>query len=334
MGPRMSRMGTIKTTAITVSAAFGIGFIMQYGQSPAEAPAVVEDRQDLKAGRISRMAKNAKGESVFGVPNIVTAPLDHASNQRAIVAVDAVYAELAVPQMGAILATPVAGCRATLSAVTTEAAMVTLFLSAPCEQDEDFLLRHEALEFTARTDDQGKASIVMPALAVSSTFTALFDNIEQASVVLNVPAVRMYDRAVLQWDGNYNLQLHALEAGAGIGDPGHVWSASVHTSEDAVAGEQGFVVRLGTPDADWPKLAEVYTYPAGHTKSDGQTVLQISAVVTETNCGREVDTRTIHTAMGGPLDVRKVGAALPGCDAVGQVTVLQGKFDDITLASR
>ena len=280
------------------------------------------------------MAKNARGESVFGVPNIVTAPLDHASNQRAVVEMDAVYAEFIVPEMGTILATPVAGCRATLSAVTTEAAMVTLFLSAPCERDEDFLLRHGSLEFTARTDDEGKASLVGPALTVSSTFTALFDNIEQASVDLNVPDAGIYDRAILQWDGRYNLQLHALEAGAGIGDPGHVWSASVHTSDNAVAGEQGFVVRLGTPDADWPQLAEVYTYPVGRTKSDDQTVLQISAVVTETNCGREVDTKTIQTTMGGPLDVRKSGAALPGCDAVGNVAVLQGKFDDITLASR
>lgn len=334
MGLRMSRTGTVKTTAITVACAFGIGFVMQYGQSPAETTVVAEEAEDLKAGRISRMAKNARGESVFGVPNIVTTPLDHAGNQRSVAQVDAVYPELAVPQMGPILATPVAGCRATLSAVTTEAAMVTLFLSAPCEADEDFLLRHDALEFTARTDDEGKASVVVPALTSFARFTALFDNIEQASVELNVPDALMYDRAVMQWEGTYNLQLHALEKGAEIGDPGHVWSASIHTSSHAVAGEQGFVVRLGTPEADWPRMAEVYTYPAGRSRDDGQTVFQTSVAMTDTNCGREVDAKTIQTAMGGLLDIREIGAALPDCSSVGQVVVLQNTFNDITLASR
>ncbi len=330
----MSRIGTIKSAAMTLSVAFGVGFIMQAGQGEGSAPVVVNQERDLKAVRVMILPKNENGDAVFGVPNIVTTPIDHAVNSRRVLPVDVVYAEFAVPQMGTILATPVAGCTATLTAAPEEAALVSLYLVAPCHQDTDFMLRHEALQFTSRTDEDGVASMVVPALAVDARFTALFGNVEHASVTIDVPDVRIYDRSILQWDGQYNLQLHALEAGAEIGDPGHVWSASMHSAEDAVAGEQGFVMRLGTSDADTPRLAEVYTYPAGHDRSASSTVLQLSVAVNEANCGREVDTVTIQTAMGGPLATRKISAGLPSCEAVGQVVVLQDQFKDLTVAWR
>lgn len=319
---------------MTLSVAFGVGFVMQAGQREDRAPAAAGEDTDLKTVRVMMLPRNQEGVAVFGVPDVVTTPLDHASNQQAVVAVDAVYAEFAVPRMGAILATPVAGCNATLTAAPEEAALVSLYLAAPCHKDENFVLRHEALEFTARTDDNGVVSVSVPALAVHASFTVLFNNVEHARVTIDVPDVRIYDRAILQWDGSYNLQLHALEDGAGIGDAGHVWSASMHDADDAVAGEQGFVMRLGTGDSDWPRMAEVYTYPAGHERRDSSTVLQLSIAVTEDNCGRELDTMTIQTAMGGPLAVQKVSAALPGCDAVGEVAVLSEKFRDMTLALR
>lgn len=330
----MSGNSTLKTIAITLSVALGVGFIMQYGQEASSGSDAQVDRADRKAVRTLMMSTNDQGQSVFGVPDVVTTPIAHFENVQAVVAVDAVYTEFSVPQMGTILATPIAGCATTLTAAPEDAAMVSLYLSAPCETDADFVLRHDAMAFTTRTDDDGNASMIVPALAVDATYSVLFDNVELARTTVNVPDVRIYDRVILQWNGSYNLQLHALEAGAVIGDPGHVWSASVQTAKDAVAGEQGFVVRLGTSNADLPRLAEVYTFPAGQGRSETPTVLQLGVAVTEANCGREVDTTTIQTNMGGPLTTRQLGAALPGCDAVGQVTMLRDKFDDITLASR
>ncbi|MDX8349346.1 hypothetical protein SLH49_15270 [Cognatiyoonia sp. IB215446] len=330
----MSRLSTIKTAAMTLSIAFGVGFVMQAGQEQTATAAEPVERQDLKSVRVMTLPKNSAGDAVFGVPDVVTTPLDHRASQQTVLPVDAVYAEFAVPEMGTILATPIQGCTATLRAAPEEAAMVSLYLMSPCHEDTDFMLRHEALAFTARTDDEGVASLVVPALAVEATFAALFENVEHARVSVEVPDVRIYDRAILQWDGQYNLQLHALEDGASIGDAGHVWSASVHDAEDAVAGEQGFVLRLGTMEADTPRLAEVYTYPAGHDRSTSQTILQLSVAVTEDNCGREVDTKTIQTSMGGPLQTRQISAGLPSCDAVDQVVVLEDQFKDFALAWR
>lgn len=330
----MSRLSTIKTAAMTLSVALGVGFVMQAGQEQTATAATPVEQKDLKSIRVMVLPRNSAGEAVFGVPNVVTTPLDHAANRRTVLPVDAVYTEFAVPQMGTILATPIHGCGTTLTAAAEEAAMVSLYLIAPCHADTDFMLRHEALAFTARTNDEGVASLVVPALAVEADFAALFENVEHARVSVTVPDVRIYDRAILQWDGQYNLQLHALEDGASIGDAGHVWSASVHDADDAVAGEQGFVLRLGTMEADMPRLAEVYTYPAGHNRAQSQTTLQLSVAVTEENCGREVDTSTIQTSMGGPLETRQISAGLPSCDAVDQVVVLEDQFKDFTLAWR
>jgi hypothetical protein len=325
---------SFNTISIMLSVSLGVGFFMQFGQDASAGSGAQVGQAELKAVRMLMMSTNDEGESVFGLPDVIISPISHFENVQAVVAVDAVYAEVSVPQMGTISATPIEGCAATLTAAAEDAAMVSLYLMAPCETDAVFVLRHDAFAFTGRTDDEGHTFLVVPALAVDATYAVLFDNVEMVRTTVSVPDVRIYDRVILQWNGNYNLQLHALEGGAVIGDPGHVWSASMHTAEDAIAGEQGFVVRFGTLDADIPRLAEVYTYQANQGRSEIPTVLQFGVVVTDTNCGREVDTTTIQTNIDGAPKIRQLGAALPGCDAVGQVTMLRDKFGDITLASR
>ena len=327
----MSRISTIKTVATTLAVALGVGFVMQLGTTDSAAgDAVVADRS---AVRTLMMSTNAQGEAVFGVPDVVTTPLNHAENVQAVVAVDVVYTEFAVPEMGTILATPIEGCNATLTGVAEEPAMVALYLSAPCAKDDDFVLRQGVFQITARTDENGNAALLVPALKEDAHFVALFDNVAHAEVTVAVLDARLFDRAVLQWNGEFNLQLHALESGAAIGDPDHVWSASVHTAADAIAGDDGFVMRFGTTNADIPHLAEVYTYPIGGDP-DQTTLLQVGVAVTEQNCGREVDAFVIKTDDGEPMVTQKMAAALPGCDAIGEVVILPNKFEDLTLASR
>jgi hypothetical protein len=330
----MSRISTIKTVVTTLSVALGVGFIMQYDQAASTESEARSAAADSGAIRTLMMSTNAQGEAVFGVPDVVTTPLLHSQNVQTVVAVDAVYVEFAVPQMGTILATPIEGCNAEITAMPDVAAMVSLAVSVPCATNADFILRHNDLMFTARTDDEGDAVLTVPALTVDATFAVLFNNVEVARVSLDVPDVGMFDRAVLQWKGTHNLQLHALEAGALIGDPGHIWSASVHGAAQAIEGEQGFVVRLGTSDADVPHLAEVYTYPVGRASRDTLTVLQIGVAMTERNCGREVDVMTIQSNMGRSLVAQNISAALPSCDAIDGVVMLRDKFQDVTLALR
>ena len=129
------------------------------------------------------------------------------------------------------------------------------------------------------------------------------------------------------------MRLHALENGARIGDPGHVWSASLHTAEDARAGRNGFVVYLGDTEAVIPYQAEIYTLPEGRMSRDGGVDLRVGVTVTAENCGREVDAKTIQTNAGQMLVTTEVAMQMPVCDQIGEVAFLRDKFTDLTLVS-
>lgn len=329
----MSRFKTIKTVASTLTIAVAVGFVMQYGE-PAAGVAPDEDGPTYnKAPRTLMMSTNAQGEAVFGVPDVVTTPLNHAANVQRIVAVDVVYTELDVPTLGTILATPVIGCETTLTAKRQPAAIVELSIAAPCFEDSSFVVMHEELGFSAVTDEDGNAVVSVPVLVTNAEFSVSFGNILQATTDIFVPELRQYDRAVLQWESADNMRLHALEGGAQIGDPGHVWSASIHTAEDTREGRHGFVVYLGETDADIPYQAEVYTYPAGQMNRDGAVDLRVGISVSEDNCAREVEAKTIQTNAGQTLVTSEIVVVMPSCDQAGEVLFVSDQFIDLALAS-
>ena len=329
----MSRLNTIKTIASTVTIAVAAGFIVQYGESaPGLTNTDVAETYN-KAPRSLMLSMNAQGEPVFGVPNLIVTPQNHAANLQHVVAVDAVYAELDVPMLGAIMATPVSGCDTVLSASREPAAIVALSVAAPCNGEQSFQVFHSGMRITANTDRQGNATVRIPALVPDAKFKVSFDNILKATTEIFVPELRQYDRAVLQWMTDNNMRLHALENGAQIGDPGHVWSASFHTAEDTRAGRNGFVVYLGDAEAEIPYQAEVYTFPEGQMNRDGGVDLLVGVTVTAANCGREVDAMTIQTSAGQTLTKIEMSAKMPACDQIGQVAMLQDKFSDLTIVS-
>ena len=329
----MSRFKTIKTIASTLTIAVTIGFLVQYGEStPRIANSEAEETYN-KAPRSLMLSTNAQGQPVFGVPNIVTTPLDHAANAQRVVAVDAVYTELDVPAFGTIMATPAVGCETRLTARREPAAMVVLDVVAPCNENEGFVISHSGMRIAAETDRRGNAVVTIPALVPNAEFKITFDNILNATTEIFVPELRQYDRAVLQWASGENMRLHALENGARIGDPGHVWSASLHTAEDARAGRNGFVVYLGDANAEIPYQAEIYTLPEGRMSRDGGVDLRVGVTVTDANCGREVDARTIQTNAGQMLIETDIAMQMPACNQVGEVAFLRDKFTDLTLVS-
>jgi hypothetical protein len=164
-----------------------------------------------------------------------------------------------------------------------------------------------------------------PALDIDATFIVTFDNIEKARTTVTVPDVLEYDRAILQWRGNDNLQLHALEFGATFGDQGHIWSASTQNLELAENGQRGFMMRLGKSEAQLPHWAEIYTFPAGLRNRDGFVVLQVGAAVTRSNCGREVDAIGIQTNSGRMLVSQDLAVQIPPCE-IGAPSVIHANM--------
>lgn len=314
--------------------AVAVGFVVQYGETAPRIQAGAESSTYSKAPRTLMMSTNAQGEAVFGVPNVVTTPLAHSNNVQPVVAVDVVYTELDVPQMGTILATPISGCETTLGTERQPAALVELTIEAPCFKDAPFTVRHNGLMFSGVTDRAGAARVTVPVLTTDAMFEVAFNNVVQASAEVFVPELRQYDRAVLQWAGTNNMRLHALEGGAQIGDPGHVWSASVHTAQETRKGLHGFVAYVGSAQGEVPYQAEVYTYPVGQMNKDGAVDLLVGVSVTETNCARKVDAITIQTNGGQTLVTSEVAIQMPGCDRIGEVALIGEKFADLTLAAR
>lgn len=322
----MSRIKTVKTVTSTLMIAVALGFLVQYDQ-PSVATGTDAEREFLSRGpSTTMMAINAQGQPVFGVPNVVTSPLDHAANQQSAVAVDVVYTEFAVPRLGTVMATPVPGCATTLSAQRKAAAMVDLTITSPCNEGAAFQISHEGLMFAGRTDGDGVAIVEAPALAANAAFGVSFDNVLAAEVSVFVPELRRYDRAILQWHSADNMRLHAFEGGAQIGDPRHVWSASIHAAEDTRNGDTGFVVSLGATDVEMAYRAEAYTFPADLMNREGAVDLKIGVTVNDANCGREVDARTIQTNAGEGLVMESISVQMPACDQVGSVVFFDDKF--------
>ena len=72
------------------------------------------------------------------------------------------------------------------------------------------------------TDSQGELFVTIPALSDTAVFMADLGNGKGAAATVEVPSLQFYDRAVVQWQGDAGIHLHAMEFGAAFGDEGHI----------------------------------------------------------------------------------------------------------------
>ncbi len=225
-------------------------------------------------------------------------------------------------------------CAPAVQARTTDAAMVALSVSAPCNIDSRGTLHHHGMMFTFLTDEEGTAELVVPALVETAVFIAEIAGGESALTMIEVPDVALYDRAVLQWQGEAGLELHAREFGAGYGEAGHVWQAAARGAASGDAGSAGFLVRLGDAAAEQALMADVYTFPRGMAAQEGTVVLTAEIEITAANCGRDIAAQSLQIGADSERTALDLTLTLPGCDATGDFLVLQNMFEDLTLAAR
>ena len=228
---------------------------------------------------------------------------------------------------------PIESCEITMDARPAPVAMVDVALEAPCHPSTRFTVHHQGLMVTMTTDEAGRARFSVPALDTRAVVLAAFPDGDGAMSTVDVPELARVDRAVLMWQGETGLGIHALEYGAGFDDEGHVWSGHGRAPEVAMADGKGFLMRLGDPSADAPLLAEVYTFPSGLARTDGTVEISVEAEVTPQNCGRDVKAQSIQLSPGHSPNALDLVLAMPECDAVGDLLVLQNMFADLTLAA-
>lgn len=345
------------TAVMTFTVALGIGFAMQYGDAVAgrwgqDAP-ITGPSQRLTDVQVTPVAANAATVTTLGIPTVsapdtsvvrtVTAPDGDVTPPPMIIptaietfdAAEAPMIEEALPepvQPVAPLAEP--QCDTMMSVVPTDLAMVDLTLQNACRPDARVAIHHQGMMFNATTDADGALSMTVPALSVEAFYIAAFDDGEGAVAITGVPTLADYDRAVLQWQGEDVVQLHALENGAFYGEEGHIWSGASADMTRALNGEGGFLTQLGEGAGALPLKAQVYTYPSGMMNLDGTVVLNVEVEITEENCGRTVQAQSIQVLEDADPTAVDLTMTLPGCDAVGEFLVLKNMFEDLTLASK
>ena len=343
----MFRIRKYAIACSTFSIAMAIGFVMQNGDALASR---MVGEEEMAEGPVPPMQFPQQASVAVTIPNVPkfdadlapevalptlepaaepTAPTIHFASAEDATGNNDVASD-ALPDIAANGAV----CVPNLNAEVADAALVNLVLDAPCSANSVATIHHQGMIFSIVVDQNGIAVAQVPALAENAVFIAELPGGSGAAAIASVPELENFDRAVLQWQGQTGLQIHALEFGASYDEDGHVWSASSRSPEAALSGEGGFLVSLGPTGVDNAHYAEVYTFPTGMISGSGEVEISVEAEILPTTCGREISAQTIQIAPGSEPYALDLTMTLPGCDTVGEFLVLKNMLESLTLASR
>ncbi len=301
----------------------------------AAAAAVVSPPLAVYAASVSHLAGLAGGlaslegampVAVSAAPPVFMPDLPEATIELAAMETDDLM--LAVPLLSE---DATSDCTIAFTATPGPAATADLVLTAACAPGAMTTIHHQGMMFSQPLSADGTASFTVPALASSSVFIAEMAGGDGAVAVVEVPDFALYDRVVLQWEGDAGLQLHALEFGAGYSENGHLWNASLGSVDQALVGSGGFMTYLGVPDR---LNAMIYSYPTQMSARAGRIDLTVEAEVTAANCGREIAAQSMQFRPDAGTSALDLVMTLPGCDAIGEFLVLNNMLQDLTLTVR
>ncbi len=298
------------TTGGTVACALAIGYLMQ--NDTALHP---------KADPVSDGVAVASAQSM-GLVGLEGVVLTSASPSQATIA--------SVPRSSLPLAVqprPSSNCNLSARATTIADANVRLRVKASCNAEEVVEIHHSGLIFSAMTDASGRLDIDVPALSEYAIFLISMEDQNGTVATTHVPELTQFERVALQWRGETDLQLHALEFGASYGEDGHVWSG-------AESGGAGSVTHLGFGETAQARNIEVYSFPTHSSEDSGAIELSVEAEVTEANCGQNLDVLSLQLRADQRLQTLETTLNIPDCDAVGDFLVLNNLFQDLTIAAK
>ncbi|MCB5199257.1 hypothetical protein LGQ03_08385 [Loktanella sp. TSTF-M6] len=341
-----TKMKKYATAGLTFSAALGIGTVMQYGDALAsriggdDAPQAMTQPPVRTATAAPGMIPLPKAapepavaiEPVAATPSAPVLQTPEAMPLPQIKSVEAAPEVVAEPE--GEIEVEIADCNPKMAAQVLPIAMVQITLTDTCRPNEAVTIHHRGMMFQNLTDDDGALVVTVPALARNALFVADFGTGLGAAASADVSDIDQYDRAVLQWQGAEDIQLHALEFGAAYFEDGHIWNGATGDLAAAEFGTGGVLTPLGDPAISDGFMAEVYTFPSGSNARDGNVALSVEAEVTAGNCGRQVAAQSLQVVPGKPTDATDLVMSMPDCDAVGEFLVLNNMFEDLTLAAR
>lgn len=341
----MSRKNELVTAAVTIACALGIGLVMQgtdaaqkrYGKQaqvmkPRAAPQktsvnVAKDQvepEDISVATLTVAPVKLPGPAMPKPETLTTVP---AQSIQA--------AEIGTAETASIPAKQPVHCDISATARAQLGAMVTIQLTAPCNQDERVAVHHEGLLFTARTNEQGKLSLNIPALAAQAEFIMAFADGDGAVARAEVTDLASVNRFAIQFQSNtaVNLQVEHDRLNSDI-DRAAQTTPDHEPLSDLLATNGEVITSLGDAESSYALLAQVYTSPAEVSFRSGQIDLSVKAAVTAQNCGHDIGVQTFELSAGQQLQSRPLSMVMPGCDAIGEFLVMGDILEDLKLASR
>ncbi len=192
--------------------------------------------------------------------------------------------------------------------------LLDMRLDAPCHPGERVVVSLGGLDVTYSTDAKGQLAVTVPALDRTVQIAAVFAAGDRAESALSVPEADGMQRLAVGWTGISGFGLNAYEGGARFGSAGHVRADAAGAPG---AADRGYLMLLGDAGVAGPMLAQVYTAPA----HGPEVRLEVEAAVTAATCGNTLAGRAV-TLTGGARQVTDVTMAMPGCDAKGDLVVM------------
>jgi hypothetical protein len=187
----------------------------------------------------ARLAATAAAGADVGVTPVK--PANQTAALIAPVAPPAVAPQVVKPAANA----PSSGCPAPKTGVTSlPAGRMQLAIQSACRVNEPVTIAYGELNLVRKLDAAGSATVTLdqifgPGEGVTLRF------VDGATVQLSPtplpPSAYPTSKVAIIWEKNVDLNLHAFEAGATIGKPGHIWSGgnALPQSVDAIIADAG-----------------------------------------------------------------------------------------------
>ncbi|WP_282153598.1 hypothetical protein [Ruegeria atlantica] len=299
------------TTGGTVACALAIGYLMQNG-SPAQSDGAQVPEPVIAANQSSVIA-GLEGIVLTSSLPAADATTDIKTSRRAL-------------QPTRSTPSDQESCTLSARAKAVPGAAARLTVKAPCHGNERIEIHHSGLTVTQRTDKNGALDLTIPALSEYAIFLISVDDQTGTVATTHIPDLANYNRIALQWQGETDLQIHALEFGASYGTTGHV-------SSDPDAKGAGKVVHLGQQAFGDAQNIEIYSFPAGEASQTGSIELTVEAEVTKANCGRDLAVQSLELRGDRRLRSRDLTLPMPDCAQTGDFLVLNNLLQDLTIAA-
>lgn len=251
---------------------------------------------------MSKLSNGTADFAALALPSFAYANAPEVVSQNAI----APHASTSLP---AIVAN---ACPVSLELLDEGNAMIGGTLLAPCLPDQDLVIAHAGMVFSAKTLSTGALFFSLPALKSDGQVDIRFSDGETATAAVPMPDGAAVQRVAVQWPFEDGFAIHAFEDGAAFGAQGHIWQDTPNLPAAGALAKGGYVHLLGDGSVDMPLMTQVFTYDAVTP-----TEVLFEVAVTETNCAGEMMGDVLF-AKGGAVEKSEITVAMPPCDALGE----------------